>query len=170
MCLFRHFFARLDISWTIFSAKDICVSGTTTWNTQCRLKRCRCGYFLGRIRYIVPTLQAEQICAVIVEWSSYVGNLKFTFSTVSGCFSKEFSEFGDIPQFLDSAIYCHPEQQRGMGCFSERALAHLPGYLNGLTVGIHGEQGGGGGEINTRLDAHWPVQRAPLPQDVIQES
>ena len=29
-----------------------------------------------------------------------------------------------------------------MGCFLERALAHLPGYLNGLTVGIHGEQRG----------------------------
>ena len=69
-------------------------------------------------------------------------NLTLTFSTVSGCFSEEFSEFGDTPNFLDSAIYCHPEQHRDMGCFLERALAHLPGYLNGLTVGIHGEQRG----------------------------
>ena len=57
---------------------------------------------------------AEQICGVIVEWTSCV-------STVSGCFSKEFLEFRDIPQFLDSAIYCH-SKQREMGCFVERAL------------------------------------------------
>ena len=39
-----------------------------------------------------------------------------------------------------------------MGCFPERASAHLPGYLNGPTVGIDGEQGGVG-EINIRLTA-----------------
>ena len=39
-----------------------------------------------------------------------------------------------------------------MGCFPERASAHLPGYLNGPTVGIDGEQGGFG-EINIRLTA-----------------
>ena len=99
-------------------------------------------YSFARVRYIVQTVQAAQICGVIMLWSSYIGNLTFTFSTVSGCFSEEFSEFGDTPNFLDSAIYCHPEQHRDMGCFLERALAHLPGYLNGLTVGIHGEQRG----------------------------
>ena len=39
-----------------------------------------------------------------------------------------------------------------MGCFPERASAHLPGYLNGPTVGIDGEQRGGG-EINIRVGA-----------------
>ena len=96
-------------------------------------------------------MQAAQICAVIAEWSSYVGNLKFTFLTVSSCFSKEFSEFEDIPKFLDSKIYGHPKQGE-IGCFPERSFAHLPGYLNGPTVGIDGEQGGVG-EINIRLTA-----------------
>ena len=39
-----------------------------------------------------------------------------------------------------------------MGCFPERAFAHLPGYLNGTTVGIDEEQRGGG-EINIRAGA-----------------
>ena len=38
-----------------------------------------------------------------------------------------------------------------MGCFPERASAHLPGYINGPTVGIDGEQRGVG-EINIRAD------------------
>ena len=48
-----------------------------------------------------------------------------------------------------------------MGCFSERAFAHLPGYLNGLTVGIDGEQRGGG-EINMRVGAHCTDQSRGL--------
>ena len=150
--LWRHFFARLDISWTIFSPADICVSRPTTWKAQYRrLNRWRCCSNFWKIETHCPDCASSaDLCGhcgmEFLRWKSEI----YIFDSFWLLFQGILGIWGHplVPGFQN----IWSSRARGDGMLPRKGFAHLPGYLNGPTVGIDGEQGGVG-EINIRLTA-----------------